>query len=58
MIIYVVTHFLITTQQRKKNKNKRLLEEIKKKYITVRIGHSGTHKIAKDWLRKFKKYKD
>jgi hypothetical protein len=39
----------------KKKHQKKIIERNPKKYITVRRGHRDARKIAKNWLRKFKK---
>jgi len=41
-------------KKKKKSKNQKHCLKKTKKYITVRRGHKGAQKIAKDWLRKFK----
>jgi hypothetical protein len=43
--------------KKKKSKNQKHCRKKTKKYITVRRGHKGAQKIAKDWPRKFKNTK-
>jgi hypothetical protein len=44
----------LSPHNEKKNQ-KKIVERNPKQYITVRRGHRDIQKIAKDWLRKFKK---